>query len=288
MYANIFEFNGIKSSELGYYIVNFDGFSNDGVGAAGNEITFSTSKPANSYQWNFHGSKYETPLTMSFQIGKFDCSIDKGRNYELSQQDCAFLLRWLVRNDGYKFLRFLQGGYEGYESTYFHAQNSLQWIRVAETIVGAQINVTCDAPFGYSDIQTFEVSCNDGDSFTIYNDSDKTGALYFDEIDIVMSSDAKNLQIKNSMDRIYSPTIPYATQITNCKNGEHITIANHMIATNKNTVHTRESINNDFNFKYPRLINISDLSETRNNIYTVTGGNCHLSFHYRTIRSVLP
>lgn len=288
MYANIFEFNGIKSSELGYYIVNFDGFSNDGVGMAGSEITFSTSKPANSYSWNFHGSKYETPLTTSFQIGKFDCSFDKGRNYALSQQDCAFLLRWLVRNDGYKFLRFLQGGYEGYESTYFHVQNNLQWIRVAGTIVGAQIDVTCDAPFGYSDVQTFEVSCNDGDSFTIYSDSDKTGALYFDEIDIVMASDAKNLQIKNNMDKIYSPTIPYTTQITNCRNGEHITIANHMIATNKNTTHTRENINNDFNFKYPRLINISDLTETRKNIYTVTGGDCHLSFHYRTIRSVLP
>ena len=73
MYADVFEFNGIKSSDLGYYIVGFDGFSNDGVGTAGNEVTFSTSKPSNSYSWNFHGSKYENPLTASFQIGKFDC-----------------------------------------------------------------------------------------------------------------------------------------------------------------------------------------------------------------------
>ena len=275
MYADVFEFNGIKSSDLGYYIVGFDGFSNDGVGTAGNEVTFSTSKPSNSYSWNFHGSKYENPLTASFQIGKFDCGIDKDKNYELSQQDCAFLLRWLVRTDGYKFLRFFQGGYEGCENTFFRVQNKLQWIRVQGAIVGAQIDVTCDAPVGYSDVQ-------------IYNDSDTAGALYFDETDILMTSDAQNLQIKNNLDALYSPTIQYVTQLKNCKNGEHITIANHMIETSKNTGHTRENFNNDFNFKYPRLINFSDINETRKNIFTVTGGSCRLSFSYRTIRSVLP
>lgn len=287
MYADIFEFNGIKSSDLGYYIANFDGFSNDGAGMAGNEITFATSKPSNSYKWNFHGSKYENPMTTSFQIFKLNCGIDK-ENYELSQQDCAFLLRWLARTDGYKLLRFFQGGYEGYENTFFRVQNKLQWIRHEGMIVGAQIDATCDAPFGYSDVQTFEVSCSNGGSFTIYDDSDKTGALYFDETDILMTSDASNLQIKNNLDALFSPTIQYTTNIKNCKNGEHITIANHMIATNKNTSHTRENISNDFNFRYPRLINMSGLTETRNNIFTVTGGSCHLSFNYRTIRSVLP
>lgn len=288
MYADVFEFNGIKSSDLGYYIVGFDGFSNDGVGMAGNEVTFSNSKPSNSYSWNFHGSKYENPLTASFQIGKFDCGIDKDKNYELSQQDCAFLLRWLVRTDGYKFLRFFQGGYEGCENTFFRVQNKLQWIRVQGAIVGAQIDVTCDAPFGYSDVQIYEVSCSNGSSFAIYNDSDTAGALYFDETDILMTSDAQNLQIKNNLDALYSPTIQYVTQLKNCKNGEHITIANHMIETSKNIGHTRENINNDFNFKYPRLINFSDINETRKNIFTVTGGSCRLSFSYRTIRSVLP
>lgn len=288
MYADIFEFNGIKSSDVGYYIMNFDGFSNDGVGMAGNEITFISSKPPNTHKWNYHGSKYENPLTASFQIGKFDCNLDKDKNYELSQQDCAFLLRWLVRADGYKPLRFLQGEYEGYENTFFLAQNKLQWIRIDGRISGAQIDVTCDAPFGYSDVQTFEVSCSNGDSFTIYDDSDKTGALYFDEINILLTSDASNLQIKNSLDALYSPTVQYITSIKNCKSGEQITIANHTISTSKNTNHTRENINNDFNFKYPRLINFSEINETRKNTFTVTGGSCRLSFHYRTIRSVLP
>ncbi|RKI44300.1 hypothetical protein D7V86_03375 [bacterium D16-51] len=288
MYADSFEFNGIKSSDIGYYIMNFDGFSNDGVGTAGNEITFTTSKPPNTSRWNFHGSKYENPLTASFQIGKFDCQKNRDRNYELSQQDCAFLIRWLVRSDGYKLLRFLLDGYKEYEHTYFRTQNTLQWIRNSGMIVGAQLDITCDAPFGYSDMQVFETSCSNGGSFTIYDDSDRPGALYFDEIDIVMASDAANLQIQNSLDALYSPTIQYTTQIKNCKNGEHITIASHMISTSKNTSHTRENINNDFNFKYPRLINFSETNETRKNTYTVSGGSCRLSFSYRTIRSVLP
>lgn len=285
MYADSFEFNGIKSKDLDYYIVSFDNFSNDGVGVAGNEITFTTSKPANAYKWNFHGSKYENQLQTSFQIGKFNCGRYSKKDYELSQQDCAFLLRWLVRTDGYKPLRFIQ---DGFENTFFFVQNKLQWIRYGGKIVGAQIDMTCNAPFGFSDVQTFEASCNDGDSFTIYDDSDKTGVLYFDEMDILLTSDADKLQITNSMDSIYSPTIQYNTIITNCKNGEHINIANNQIFTNMNSVHTRGNISNDFNFKYPRLINFSDLAENRKNIYTVTGGKCNLSFSYRTIRTVMP
>ena len=34
MYCDFFEFNGINLKDLGYHIVNFDSFSNDGVGVA--------------------------------------------------------------------------------------------------------------------------------------------------------------------------------------------------------------------------------------------------------------
>lgn len=289
MYCDLFEFNGIKSDEVGagYCIMNFDGFNNDGVVSAGNEITFSLGKPSSSTKWNFHGNSYQNQLSTSFQIGKIVCS-GSAEDYEFSQQDCAFLLRWLQRSDGFKYLRFLQGGYEGYENTFFNCQIKLSWIRICGKIYGAQCDVTCDAPFGYSDQQTFEVSCNNGTTFTIYDDSDRMGATYFDTVDIIVRENISTLKIINSMDSIYSPTITYETKIFNCKNGEHITIANNTIQSTMEGYHTRGNINEDFNFRYPRLINTSDINELRQNNFTVSGGRCDISFSYRTVRSVMP
>lgn len=286
MYCDLFEFNGIKSDEVGsgYCIMSFEGFNNDGVVSAGNEITFSLGKPSSSTKWNFHGNSYQNQLSTSFQIGKINCN-GAAEDYELSQQDCAFLLRWLQRSDGFKYLRFLQ---DEYENTFFNCQIKLSWVRMCGKIYGAQCDVTCDAPFGYSDQQTFEASCSNGTTFTIYDDSDRMGAIYFDSIDILCNQNISELTIINSMDSIYSPTVQYMTKIKNCKNGEHITIANNTIKSTHESSHTKGNINEDFNFKYPRLINTSDINELRRNVFTVTGGNCSLSFSYRTVRSVMP
>lgn len=291
MYATTFEFDGIKSEDVGFYILNFDGFSNDGVGVAGNEITFNISKPPNLKKWNFHGSKYETQLTFDLQIGKINCKNNKCS--KLSNGECDFLLRWLVRSDGYKFLRIYQNEFE---DTYFNAQITLQWIRIQGKIVGAQLSVTCDAPFGYSAMKNYEIECADGGSFQIYNDSDEVGAIIFDEVNILMTSDAKKLQIKNDMEALYSPLVEYTTVINNLKQGENIIIANRQIATNQSS----HNIIDDFNLKYPRLIYLSSSTaynknnnyptyqENRINTYTVTGGSCHLLFNYRTTKKVLP
>ena len=128
MYAETFTFDDIKSSDKGFYILNYNGFNNNGVGVAGSEITFKSTKPATSNRWNYHGANYEKQLEISFQFGKLT-------GEEFTKDDCAFLLRWLVRKDGYHFLQFNQ---EGYEDTYFNAQINLQWFRLDDgRIVGA-------------------------------------------------------------------------------------------------------------------------------------------------------
>ena len=289
MYATVFEFNGIKSSDLGIYILNFDGFSNSGT-ISGSHYTFNTSKPAGSCMWNFHGAKAETPLERTYQIGKLNC--DNQLNYEFTREEFAFLQSWLERNDGYKPIRFLQ---EGYEHTWFFCQLQLDYIYLGGgQLVGAEIKMTCNAPYGYSDVQNFEIECKENDSFKIYNDSDKTGSIVIDEVNIKCTSDADSLVISNSLEEIYCLNGSYKTIIKNCSNGEVIVIANRQIQTNMENSHTNANIMDDFNFCYLRLINLSNpLSsqentfENRMNTFTVTGGSCHLFFSYRTIRTVM-
>lgn len=277
MYAMTFEFNGIKSDDVGFYILNYDGFSNGGVGYTGNEVTFQTFQSANSKKKIYTGCKFEEPLKFTMQIGKYE---PYDGNYEITAQECAFLLRWLVRSDGYRYMRILQ---KGYENIYLNCKNTLQWFRTQDgRIVGAQLDVECDAPFGYSKQQSFEIECADGDSFEIYDDGDEIGAIVFDECNILMTSDARELVISNSMDEIYSPIIQYKTKIQFCENGENISIANGQIASS-----TRNDIARYFNYKPPRLINTSEMLENRINTYTVTGGSCYLFFSYRTIRKAI-
>ena len=268
-----FEFDGIKSSDYGIYILNFDGFSNDGT-VTGSHYTFNTSKPASLDRWNYHGSKIENPLERQFQIGKINCS---NESFGFTREEYAFLQNWLERKDGYHYLRFLQ---DGYEHTYFKCQLTLDYIFIGSQLVGAEVNMTCDAPYGYSDVQNFEIDCNDGDKFQIYNDTDRFGALLFDEVNINCTSDATTLSIKNDMDNKYTLNQNYITNISNCVQDEIIVISNRQIQTSK----SKHNIIDDFNFKFPRLIY---LPNQRVNTFTITGGSCHLFFSYRTIRTVI-
>lgn len=293
MYATEFDFNGIKSGDIGFYILSFDSANDEGVASVGNEITFTTTKPAASDKNIFHGYSAETPLSTKFQIGKYR---DGYEPLEFTREDCAFLLRWLERTDGYKFLRFFQ---KDYENTFFNAKIHIEWIRYGGIIVGADLTVSCDAPYGYSGIQSCEFELCDGDSFTIYNDSDKPGSINIENVDILIKSDG-NLKITNNMEELYNLDKDVYTIIGNCVSGETISISNHQIETTRELNHTNQSIVEDFNYNYPRLINFSDrttYSETNNyatydekrvNTFTVTGCNCNIAFTYRTIRTVMP
>lgn len=312
MYAEAFEFNGVNSRDVGICILNFDGFNTDGTASVGDEVRFITSRQAHSDRLNFHGSNREQTLTTTFQIGKDPTS---AIDLEFTRSELAFLKAWLERRDGYHFLRFFQ---KGYEDTYFYCQIHIEWIRVNSMVVGAELSVTCNAPYGYSRIQSIDAELTDGkNSFIVYNDSDEQGGLEIDQIEIgITEGNDCTLTLTNQLENIYTLAGQntsgtgknHVTQIQHCNRGEQIIIdgLHHSISTSKEHQHnhTNGSISEDFNFCYPRLINIStnlpllnyipsndnypSYDENRINRFTVTGAPCHVTFAYRTIRSVMP
>lgn len=243
-------------------------------------------------------------MTLHFQIGK-DPAV--ASDMEFSRAELAFLKSWLERRDGYHFLRFFQ---KDYEDTYFYCQIHVEWIRVTGRIVGAELSATCNAPYGYSGIQGMDVNLQNGDSFIVYNDSDEQGGLEIDQVEIGLENAADcTLTLTNHLENKYSLTGgtdgSHTTIIQHCNGNEHIIIDGlHHSITTSNTQHTNGSICEDFNFCYPRLINISTnlplvnyipsndnyhaYDENRINRFTVTGAPCHVTFAYRTIRSVMP
>lgn len=304
MYAESFEFNGVDCRDVGICMMDFDGFNNDGVASLGDEVSFITTRAAHSDRLHFHGYNREQTMTLHFQIGK-DPAV--ASDMEFSRAELAFLKSWLERRDGYHFLRFFQ---KDYEDTYFYCQIHVEWIRVTGRIVGAELSATCNAPYGYSGIQGMDVNLQDGDSFIVYNDSDEQGGLEIDQVEIGLENAADcTLTLTNHLENKYSLTGgsdgSHTTIIQHCNDNEHIIIDGlHHSITTSNTQHTNGSICEDFNFCYPRLINISTnlplvnyipsndnyhaYDENRINRFTVTGAPCHVTFAYRTIRSVMP
>lgn len=304
MYAESFEFNGVDCRDVGICMMDFDGFNNDGVASLGDEVSFISTRAAHSDRLHFHGYNREQTMTLHFQIGK-DPAV--ASDMEFSRAELAFLKSWLERRDGYHFLRFFQ---KDYEDTYFYCQIHVEWIRVTGRIVGAELSATCNAPYGYSGIQGMDVNLQNGDSFIVYNDSDEQGGLEIDQVEIGLENAADcTLTLTNHLENKYSLTGgtdgSHTTIIQHCNGNEHIIIDGlHHSITTSNTQHTNGSICEDFNFCYPRLINISTnlplvnyipsndnyhaYDENRINRFTVTGAPCHVTFAYRTIRSVMP
>ena len=275
MVATDFEFNGIKLSDVNWRIVSF-GNSEDNEVAGGGEVTFSTAKAINGKRWNYVGRKYETQYSFTVQIMKFKCphnEID-----EISTREQAFIHSWLVRSDGFKLFRFM---FDGYEDVYYNAQVALQWYKIAGKIIGATLTLTCDAPWGYSDVQTADIQTNT--PFNLYNDSDDLGYIIPDEFEISISS-AGNLEISNNLESIYSMGTYSNMRINNCKSGENIIVSGitKQIYTNNST--HEKTIVDDYNYKPIRLINMDNM---RQNIITVSGCNANVHLTYRTVRKVV-
>ena len=141
--------------------------------------------------------------------------------------------------------------------------------------------MTCDAPWGYSDIQTADIVTNN--PFNLYNDSDDLGYIIPDEIEIGISS-AGNLEISNSLENIYSMGTYSNMKINNCKSGENIVVSGLTKQIYTDNATHEKTIVDDYNYKPIRLINMDNM---RRNIITVSGCNAIVHLTYRTIRKVV-
>ncbi|MCI9077320.1 MAG: hypothetical protein HFH68_00145 [Lachnospiraceae bacterium] len=251
MIATDFEFNGVKASDVNLAIVDFNSPSREGVVSSGGKITFNSSKAVNSHKWNFHGSHYEEQLSFSFQVARINLERLPQEVLPASPYEKAYYMRWLCRKDGYKYLRFLQNGYE---SIFYNSKIDLEWINYGGCTYGAELTVTCDAPFGYSLLQSYEARLSSGNSFTIYNDSDETGSVMPQLIEIEILTDG-DFRLSNSLDPLLMVNyldLSGDTVIKGCKKGEVITIngITKQIATSL----LSHDVSNSFNYVYPRLI----------------------------------
>lgn len=258
---NGFVFDGVSSEEFGLVIAFYD--SKWEGGSAGSEMEFTkTSNPVRKRWIKIGQANYQNPLEFTFQVMKrqfvpFD-------SYELSA-----ISRWLIRQDGYKRLQFVQ---EDYSDVYFNAYvKSTNYIGDGK-ILALEITFVCDAPFGYGEKikGTWDVSSHT-ENFYFHDMSDEVGYIYPDMT--ITIHESCDFTIHNSIEN-------RNFIIRSCVPNEVITINGNVLQMKTTSVTHNLYESSNFNF-----FRFSNTYNTRKNIITVTGKST-IQFSYIPIRKV--
>lgn len=277
MVSTEFEFDGISSSMYGLYICSFDG-AKSGVSTLGNEITFNTAKSPKNNRWIYTDSVYENPLTFTFQCFKFDCNTG---SKPIHPRELARIMRWLVRKDGYHYLRFKSNEWD---NIFYNVQLKLQKYEIAGQIYGFEIEATCDSPWGYSEMKEYSFTYNDTNkekTFTLYNYSDEDGSLLPHLMKVEILEDC-NLIISNSfnIDDDEIKALTNNTIINNCKRGEVLYMDKNMNIVSSGDGYSHSTLSDDFNYSFLTLY--SDFKSAKNIISASHA--CNITINWREIR----
>ena len=235
-----FEYDGIRLSRKGYMLCYFNGLQ-DQV-SNGSEIEFAQVPIQYGVRQAVAGTSYGSVIQATFCICKNPCF---GSNYNpiISTQEVRNIARWLTRKE-YLPCTFLANGYENI--TYF-GTFAIELIRGIGGIIGLQLTMTTNSPFGWQDEVTYTASFNGGNgggTFVVDDISDEIGSLYV-RMNLTCKSSG-TMTIHNSMDNVDD-----STTIKNCTNGERLTIS-HPVIESSNSNH---DIASDFNYIFPKLSN---------------------------------
>lgn len=271
MNCSNFIFDGESLSDYGMIVCDW----NTGAGTpwSGGDVTFTTGKTPDSDRQTFYTASYENLLSCTLSICKNPGGYTDRKEAVITREEYSALSRWLKRSDGYHLLQFDQ---DGYGDIYFHAKIDMQPYMVCGSIVGFDLAVTTDSPYGYSRLykNTFELAA--GESFSFENYSDKPGIIY-PKVIIIPKADG-TLKLNSGIN-----TDIHTTEIKNCK-------ANHKIVLdNDNDYFEGITDPNGFNFEFPVIANsYTGGNNGCTNIFSLSQGSisCTVTTEYRLVRMV--
>lgn len=271
MYAIDFEYAEEMLSDYGMMIGSFDG-SQDGTVQSGADIKFNQVKPSGSNKSLIVSTSYEECYSTTFQIIKNPCTISETEEMFLSPTEVSQLQRWLCRKN-YNRFRIMQ---DNFYDLYWNSVFSSKQVMYGGKIVGLELTMYTDHPYGFNDELEVEYDCSTNNQFTIYNLSDETGVLY-PEIEItLLESPSNDFELYN-----YTESVSRKTKISGCSSGEIIKFSGDTkIISTSYSSHT--TMAKDFNYIFPRIINYY---EERENIIKVNA-SCKIKIRYSPIKKV--
>lgn len=253
-----FEYSGKRLSDFMSMIGSVDGGGSIESLESGNKLSMIDVETPYLKRMRNINSKYGEMLSREYTIIKNTCNGEPLDTY--SMNECNAIMRWLNQPTYRKFKPIYSS--EEWSEVYYNATFNVTPIVCGDEVIGFNLQMTTDAPFGYYPDVELSGTC----PFTIEDTSDEIGYIY-PHIEITAHSACAELRLINSKD----PT--HYTRINNVSANETITLdgTNQLIDTGL-TPHS--ALYNDFNFQFPKIFNkmSEDGIDDRKNIYTVTNG----------------
>ena len=214
MRAMDFEYDGLRLSDFGYILCNFDGGGMDTV-ELGAPVSLNTVPMANGVKQEIVSASYDDTLTFTFQICRNVCNGHD--DIDITVDDIRELSRWLNRKEYHKF-RIISDDYSG---IYFMSTFNISKICMDGMVCGLELEMVTDSPFAYHDRYIKRIRNDEaGVVRTFFAKGDEYGSFYPD-VEIKVRQDG-DLDIENV-------DTHKVTSIRNCKSGEVITMRYPMI-----------------------------------------------------------
>lgn len=273
MYMVDFEYNGELLSEYNCMLGSIETSIEESI-SMGSELSLETVKTSNKDNILF--TKYNDVISVTFDILKRNC-YDQNDMY-FTDADISRIMIWLNRKEYHKF-KPLYDDDKLVDVYYYGTFTKIDAIYIAGEVVGFTLTFTANAPYGFTEVESFEQDLSStASTFNVYNNSQDLGYLYPSVVKITCGTSG-DISIVNTTDNSSRRTI-----VGNCSNGEIITMdCEHKVITSSIS---HPKLCNDFNYNWLRLIREYD---ELYNVFTFDTGKmskAKIYIEYTPIRKV--
>ena len=266
MYACNFEYDGQLLSDFGFVVCSFSSSADVEKSNTGSEISFETAPVQRGKRVYRVGTEYKNCLTTTFQICK-NPEMYVGDEMVITRDEFRRISRWLNRNE---YLWFHAFDYlTDVDHPWFRASFTLTKIESTSDLLGIELKMVTDSPFGYGlpITKTLEFESN-ALSVTFRDQNDEIGDTY-PELTITCGASG-TLTLSDNLTGC-------ECEVKNCSNGEELHFSGDtMIITTDSSTH-EATLADDFNYDFFRFANTYN---TRENTITASMP-CTVELTYR-------
>lgn len=248
-----FEYDGRRLSDFDSVLGSTDGGGLNTV-MFGNNLEFTDVNMPFLKKVKTVSNKYGEMLTATFSVFKNPCYGMK----RYTQDETNAILRWLNSQTYKRFIPI-------YESTewnrvIYHATFNVSNIMVDNDIIGFELQMSTDAPFGYFEDANHIAKGVTEDTPMYVSDMSVEVGYQYPKMTITCNA-AGDLTLTNKADKDNTVTVK------NCIAGEILTFSGDSKNLTSNVTH--KTLYKDFNYKFPRIINSIGLDgqDVRTNTY---------------------
>ena len=266
MMSSDFKFSNKYLSYFGMMICEFDGGA-DSI-TIGSQISFNTTKSANSDKLLTLNTEYSEPLSTSFQIAKID---DTNSVIPLTMEEIRAITLWLQTAD-VRELRFCDNKYGFDEIIYTGSFDRVSRINKNGMIVGLEVSFLSNLPYGLTEEQVIEIDALKNSDFSLINDNDMNGYFVPRLVEITLKEAGDFV--------LYNKNTKIETVITGCIANEVISIDQELqwLSTN----YQQHDIHDCFNYNFIKIFRRDESNE--NSFFTSL--NCTLKVYCSYARKV--